>query len=151
MANEKMKILILLPRASNTSIVRLCQELSICLSENFFECQIIFLNDFIGKNLFRPFRLINILLDCNVLITTGALSDIFSAFLFPFNSKPRVISYIHCFQWLDLLYDKSIVLALPYYLLWRFSLYFKTHIVCVSHSILKNFRLEEFKASLNTL
>ena len=125
-----MKVLIFLPRHSNTSVVRLCDQLSRILNEHLYETNLLFLNDFISFRRVRVFQILKILLSCDVVITTGALSDIFSVIVFPFKRKPQVISYIHCFQWPDLKYDKPFVLALLYFLLWRLSLFFKSHIPC---------------------
>lgn len=134
-----MKILILLPRPSNTSVVRLCKELCVSLSEIYYDSRVIYLSDFLSIKSFRPISLLKILLDANILITCGALSDILSVILCLFKSPPNTFSYIHCFQWPDLKYDKPLIIALPYFSLWRLSLYFKSHIVCVSHAILRKY------------
>lgn len=133
-----MKVSILLPRHSNTSVVRLCDQLSRNLRDHSYESSIVFLNDFISFRRIHVLQILQILMNSDVVITTGALSDIFSVIVFPFKCKPHVISYIHCFQWPDLKHDKPFVLALFYFLLWRLSLFFKSHIVCVSNSIVKD-------------
>ena len=126
------------PRSSNTSVVRLCDQLSSTLTDHSHTSSVLFLNDFIAFNRFRIFEILKIIFSSDVLITTGALADIFSTVVSLFRRKPQVISYIHCFQWPDLKYDKGFLFALPYFLVWRLSLFFKSHIVCVSHSIVND-------------
>jgi glycosyltransferase involved in cell wall biosynthesis len=135
-----MKILILISYINKTSIVNISVTLHRLMLDLGYDARIVELTDYISRS--KPFsiELSRVVLNSDVVISVGAFPDIVTSLIriLAFRNPVRYISYLHCFQWPDLSHENSLHISLPYFLLWRISLYLKTTIACASFSILNS-------------
>jgi glycosyltransferase involved in cell wall biosynthesis len=142
MDDQPSQVNIVVSRIDSTSIIQLSLDLADDLRAAGHHVEIIEIKAYITSGrLLELYRVFWRLGSSDVFISCGALADMFLALLRLIGQgrKRWFVSYLHCDQWQDLKWQRSLPLAAGYYLLWRVSLYAKHNIICVSFDIVNNF------------
>lgn len=131
------RIVFLVARVDHTSIVKLTELLVRALAEQARDVEIIEWRRILETGYLRRARKLFQRPGVTTIVGVGALADVFACAvppLFP-GRKFFQVSWLHCFQWEDLIWERNPALAIPYFLIWRLSLYLKHSIVTVSRAV----------------
>lgn len=132
---------IIVSRIDTTSPMQLCIDLSSDLRAAGFQVNILEIKKFVNvRGLRSLFGMLDSTGDRDILLSCGALSDICTALLRVFGQRRQrsFVAYLHCHQWLDLKFERNILWSLIYYAMWRWSLYLKDQVSCVSFDIVNS-------------
>ena len=137
MDSRPLRVVFFVARLDHTSITVLSKQLADIISSNNIAVKIIEWRPMLKSRNFHDLLILNDPSFDTVLISCGALADIFSSAINVFFGKRniRYFSWLHCNQWEDLKWERPFIFAFPYFLLWRAALYFKDSIVCVSYDV----------------
>ena len=138
MDDQPAPVSILVSRIDTTSPMRLCLDLSSDLRQAGFDVRILEIKTMLREQGLRA--LLGVLArasDRGVVLSCGAVSDICAGIIRLHGGSARrsFVSYLHCHQWQDLRHERGLLWATVYFFLWRWSLYLKDHIACVSYDI----------------
>lgn len=141
MDEQPPHVTIVVSRIDHTSPMQLCLDLATDLEAAGHQVTILEIKQFlklgwIGQ-LLAALRTTG---ERDILLSCGALSDIATALLRLLGQRGqrKFVSYLHCDQWQDLRFERSLLWTIAYYAFWRSSLYLKDRISCVSFDLVNN-------------
>lgn len=137
MAPRPLRLIILVARLDHTSITVLSQQLALLVQSPEIFVKILEWRVMLRSKNLRDVLSLNDPSFNTVLLSCGALADMFSSAIRLFMGKANLKywSWLHCHQWQDLKWERSLLVAIPYFILWKLALCFKDSIVCVSYDV----------------
>jgi glycosyltransferase involved in cell wall biosynthesis len=143
MDNQKIRIIFFVAKVDKTSLMTLTLTLRNILLDIGYEVSII---EWRPALLARKLPTILMQTDTHkktVFISVGALADAMATGIrfWKIGANWHFISWLHCHPWEDLRWERSWIVAAPYYLLWMLGLAGKHRIACVSNDVIANLPL----------